>query len=212
MGMKDKSSKKTVGDLIGRPIPKFTPPAVDLEKLEEAAYNIIPFDLPDISEMIVKPAHPRMHPDDLKAIVGAIDSSSPKKTPAARASYQLPEEAVWEKLKIKFADGHTVKVRYPGMKTATFDYKDMGFIDRKTNNPDIKWEFLRDMAEEHGRWPVERYIKKYHKTTKYQLSQRLQQFFGINSDPFHPYKKKEGYSLRFSLYPDTGPNHFNEEE
>lgn len=152
----------------------------------------------------------RIHPGDQEDIVEAVVARITSAKVRNRACYPLPRSAAWEKLRIQFVDGHTVKVKYAEMPTATFDYKDMGFLDHKTNNPDKKWEFLHGMASHGGMWPVEFFRKDYHRTTKYQLSQRFKHFFDMEADPFEPYARREGYRVRFILKSYGDRNVFDE--
>lgn len=115
------------------------------------------------------------------------------------ASYLLPKNANWESLSIKFVDGHVVKVSYPGMKSQKFDYKDMGFINTKTNKPDLKWELLRIMADNDGALTKSKWNKKFGRNVKYELNEGLKNFFGMNSNPIPHYTKKNGYQAPFSL-------------
>lgn len=119
-----------------------------------------------------------------------------------RLSYKLPDGASWERLVIKFFDGHTVKVTYDNLKTQTFNYKDMGFIDRKTNNPDTKWKFLIAIAENGGSLTNLKYDKRFNRNVKYLVNKRLKEFFGMNEDPIFCYTKKIGYKPLFTILPE----------
>lgn len=154
-----------------------------------------------------------LHPEDQRDIIEQIvERIAPAKMLRNRAEYVLPKDAIWGKLRMQFTDGHTVKVKYPGLSTSTFDYKEMGFLNRKTNNPDAKWEFLRDMAYNNGMWSPDNFRKGYHRTAKYQLSQRLKLFFKMGTDPFEPYKKRVGYRVRFVLLSDSSPSILADDE
>ena len=159
-------------------------------------------------EHVVMPAiafqrHARLHPDDREMLIEEISARVVRPTQLkSRAEYSLPSGATWEQLEIRFFDGHTVKVKWGDMPTQTFDYKDMGFLDRKTNNPDMKWEMLREMATYNGSLLVSHFRKSYHRTAKYQIAQRLKKFFNMQADPFEPYIKRQGYRVRFSLRRD----------
>lgn len=126
-----------------------------------------------------------------------IQKDKPKKT--LRATYFLPENASWGGLTIKFFDGHTVKVSYDGLPTKTFDYKDMGFVNNKTHNPDTKWEFLRAMADSGGGLTNLKFNRKFNRNAKYELSQKLKKFFGMTKDPIPTYTKRDGYKPLFTI-------------
>ncbi|HVU06642.1 MAG TPA: hypothetical protein VHE10_02545 [Candidatus Paceibacterota bacterium] len=154
----------------------------------------------------------RLHPDDRKAlaedIAGLLRTTKENRN---RAAYPLPNGAKLERLKIKFVDGHTVKMKYPGMPTIKFDYKDVGFLDRKTQNPDTKWEFLRAIADNGGSLPVSQFDARYSRNVKYETSERLKTFLGIAENPFHPYRKSEGYYPKFSLISEADKHPFDDE-
>jgi hypothetical protein len=125
--------------------------------------------------------------------------SDKKEKTVVVASYTLPKKAVWESLSIQFVDGHIVKVSYPGMKSQKFDFKDMGFMNTKTNKPDMKWTLLRIMAEHDGALTKSNWNKKFGRNVKYELNEGLKKFFGMNSNPIPHYTKKNGYEALFLL-------------
>ncbi len=116
-----------------------------------------------------------------------------------RSSYHLPIGSSWAKLTIKFFDGHTVKVSHSDLPTKTFDYKDMGFADNKTNNPNNKWKLLQSMAENGGRITNAKYDRKFSRNIKYELNLGLKTFFNMTENPISNYTKKEGYVASFVL-------------
>ena len=116
-----------------------------------------------------------------------------------RRSYHLPIGSSWAKLTIKFFDGHTVKVSYPDLPTKTFDYKDMGFVDKKTNNPNNKWKMLQSIAENRGRLTNAKYDRKFSRNIKYELNIGLKTFFNMTENPISNYTKEEGYVASFII-------------
>ncbi len=140
--------------------------------------------------------------EDRNAIADEVCRRLQKGNVQNRKSYILPSNAVWEKLRMKFFDGHILKVKYPGMKIATFDYKDMGFIDNKSQKPDVKWEFLRAIAENGGALTVGKFDKRFNRNVKYETNKRLKEFFGMAIDAFPRYRKKDGYRADFTILPE----------
>ncbi len=118
------------------------------------------------------------------------------------ASYQLPGNAKWESLDIQFVDGHFVRVSYPKMEPKKFDFKDMGFLNTKTNRPDRKWELLREMADNGGALANDKWDGRYSRNIKYDLNVQLREFFGMNENPIPHYTKKNGYWAKFTLRGD----------
>ena len=118
------------------------------------------------------------------------------------ASYQLPGNAQWESLEIQFVDGHFVKVSYPKMESKKFDFKDMGFLNTKTNCPDLKWKLLKEMADNGGALTSGKWDRLYGRNVKYELNERLKEFFGMKENPIPHYTKKNGYWAKFTLRGD----------
>lgn len=149
---------------------------------------------------------------DIRDELVRLNEKFDQKNNKSRESYPLPIDAKWCKLKVKFFDGHTIKVSYEGMPTKTFDYKDMGFLDKKTNNPDTKWNFLRAIAENQGSLNNSKFNRKFSRNAKYELNSRLKSFFCMNEDPITRYNKVDGYRVLFNISSDTNPNcHLSEE-
>lgn len=129
-------------------------------------------------------------------------------TPVARevqvvtASYLLPKNAQWGSMLIEFMDGHFIRASYPGKKSEKFDYKDMGFLNRKTLRPDRKWELLRAIAENDGALTKENWDYRFYRNVKYELNKKLMRFFGMDTPPIPHYTKKRGYEVRFIIKSD----------
>ncbi len=128
-----------------------------------------------------------------------IVRSNRKENNVVVASYLLPKNANWESLSVQFLDGHIVNVSYSGMKSQKFDFKDMGFMNMKTNKPDLKWELLLAIAENSGALTKSKWNRKFGRNVKYELNERLKKFFGMDSNPISHYTKKGGYRATFSL-------------
>lgn len=133
---------------------------------------------------------------NLEEILGATQK---QESVVSVASYHLPHNATWESLDIQFIDGHFVKVSYPNMKSQKFNYKDMGFANMKTTNPDLKWELLRTIADNNGALTKSKWNKKFGRNVKYELNQGLKKFFNMDTAPIPHYTRKNGYCPLFSL-------------
>ncbi|MCU0660167.1 MAG: hypothetical protein MUD00_00940 [Candidatus Pacebacteria bacterium] len=115
------------------------------------------------------------------------------------ASYPLPKNAVWESLDIQFIDGHFVKVSYPNLESKKFNYKDMGFVNMKTTNPDLKWRLLYAIAENDGALTTTKWDRGFGRNVKYELNEGLKRFFGMATNPIPHYTKRDGYKPLFSI-------------
>jgi len=107
----------------------------------------------------------------------------------------------WEDISIQFLDGHNVRIAGKGIST-TAHFKEMGFEDARSRNPDQQWELLKLLAASEGEFswnnPEARdSIKK----KKQLLSKTLREYFAIKSDPFYPYKEQASYRIKATLLP-----------
>lgn len=153
------------------------------EAKESYVFKSQPYTLPNRSVFIQSYKAPEQNTPSIKS----------------RDSYHLPTGSSWTKLTIKFFDGHTVKVSYPNLPTKTFDYKDMGFVDNKTNNPNNKWKLLQSIAENGGRVTNAKYDRKFSRNIKYELNIGLKTFFNMTENPISNYTKNEGYVASFII-------------
>lgn len=126
---------------------------------------------------------------------------------------KLPPGTKWEDITIKFEDGYIVIITAPGFRTKT-DYKEMGFVNKKTLSPNVQWRFLRGLADDRGELSRNTALRYRNvKKTKSLLSKTLRECFKLNKDPFLPYKQVKVYKTRFNLIPesDEGIGEFTEE-
>jgi hypothetical protein len=129
-----------------------------------------------------------------------ISTNKNKESGVLTASYVLPKNAVWENLDIYFVDGHVVKVSYLGLKTKTFDFKDMGFMNIKNSKPNRKWSLLLAMAENGGSLTNSKWSRMFNRNIKYELNETLKRFFGMKENPIPHYTKKDGYEPLFRVH------------
>jgi hypothetical protein len=113
-----------------------------------------------------------------------VERLKPQHAPQGRASYPLPKGANLAKLKFKQVDGHTVKVKYLGLPTGTFDYKDFGMENKKSHQPDAVWKCLCKLFETNR---ITGYNRGITRNTKYKLNACLKAFFETDEDFFYRY-------------------------
>jgi hypothetical protein len=188
-------------------VARLVAPALErLQQHEEITIPMVEETLRDQSfDIEITPSAPEQKEEDVIEEIArrVVELMREKQKPGARASYPLPKDAKWGRLRLKFFDGHTIKASYPGLPIGTFDYKDMGFVNRKTHNPDAKWNFLRALAQNGGRLTVAKWDKKFDRNTKYEVGKRLKAFFAMEAEPFPRYTKEDGYAPLFVILPDT---------
>lgn len=115
----------------------------------------------------------------------------------------FPEDLTWEKVTIKFIDGHDVEIFYDDQKVRT-SYAEMGFRDNRKMMPNRQWFLLQTLAAnggmlawgDSGATPTAKKMKQL-------LSGTLKKYFGITDDPFRPYREVRGYEIKLELIPDV---------
>lgn len=101
----------------------------------------------------------------------------------AIAFFETPANSKWNDVSIRFVDGHTVFVS-AGSTNGRFNYAEMGMANRKAARPSVRWEFLHELAENHGSIDFDMGNPLKNKSWKNGLSDDLRRFFHISDDPF----------------------------
>ena len=102
----------------------------------------------------------------------------------------IPSNAKWEDITIKFVDGHNVDIKCKD-KTNRSDYKEMGFEDSKSRKPNKQWEFLKQLAENQGELAWEK-----SPPSKTSGMRKIRQDFGYDYDEDAPTaSKNKGFSI-----------------
>lgn len=117
-------------------------------------------------------------------------------------SYRLPSNAQWESLEFTFLDGHVVRVSYPGMDSMKFTYTEMGFVNERTMEPDMKWKMLKEIADRGGSLTKDGWDRRFHRNIKYELNEGLKRFFGMTENPIPRYTRRDGYMTLFVIRGD----------
>jgi hypothetical protein len=115
------------------------------------------------------------------------------------ARFPSPEGLSWDEVRVTFSTGDSEIVRLSARDVSRrYGFAELGFSDRRTQKPDKVWIFFRALAEEQGEIcrkdaaatdQAKAYVAK--------LRRRLRGIFGIDGDPFHPYRQENAYAARF---------------
>jgi hypothetical protein len=106
----------------------------------------------------------------------------------------------WDTIEISFLSDERVQIRN-GSSTKTYNYGELGFVDRRNGKPNQAWVTLRALAEERGtirvtailgqNWPkVEKRVQEIRKT--------LKEHFRLSGDPI-PFVARTGYQACFKV-------------
>ncbi len=116
--------------------------------------------------------------------------------------FPTPAGATWGDVTIKFLDGHRVSIRCKS-ESGTFNFTDMGMVDRRNAEPDVQWQFLRDLADGHGSMSsISGLSNRKNVKRKQTLDKRLETFFGIEGEAVTWDDDASEYRCRFQLIPD----------
>lgn len=134
--------------------------------------------------------------DAIKALGGGKAEQKNQKFP-----FRIKAGTTWESVAFQFLDKERVKIVL-GTKSHETNYADMGFMDARSEKPNMQWGFLLVLAKNKGRIePSSPDAQERFKKQKELLTKRLQNYFSIEYDPFKPYDG--GYEIKLTLiYPE----------
>jgi len=115
--------------------------------------------------------------------------------------HRLPSGTKWVDFILKFLTKEKVLVQVRGI-SEEMDYIKMGFEDRRSKRPDSQWAFLLLLSKNAGEisWDTQEADDKF-KKVKERLNVKLQEYFRIDYDTFHPYSEEEAYKIKLTLVP-----------
>ncbi len=117
--------------------------------------------------------------------------------------YKLNAGTTWQNINMTFVDNENIFINIKNQNHKT-NYIEMGFNDKRNGNPNKQWELLKVLAKNSGNiGPKNQDAKDNYEKQKELLSNKLKKYFGIEYDPFEPYKKGEGYKTKFTLMFDN---------
>ena len=130
----------------------------------------------------------------------------PEASAASRALHapvaRIPGVQRWNQVRMCLVDQQTVRIDVPG-KSIRATHVDLGLAHRRSREPTRLWEVLVELCEEHGYFKTRRFGSKH--ATKQALSRLrkgLWAIFGLEDDPFEPYRRGTGWRARFQARPD----------
>ena len=139
----------------------------------------------------------------LCVLLEEIDQIIKKKTSGENVvSINLPPNTKFSDITIEFKNGCDVVISHKDKKIADTDFKQMGFYDKRTRNPNKQWGFLRALADNYGQidWSSSVASDK-NKKIKQRLSESLKKVFDLSEDPFEDYKENKAYRIKIKLIP-----------
>jgi hypothetical protein len=176
-----------------------------LATIERFAGNGAPGPTAIVLTRHVNPVALRVRREEVERFEAEIATkASPQQTgpEAARrqmARFPSPDGLLWDEVRVTFSTGDSEIVRLSARDVSRrYSFAELGFSDRRTQKPDKVWIFFRALAEEQGE------IRRKDAAATDQakayvaaLRRRLREIFGIDGDPFRPYREKNAYVARF---------------
>ena len=139
-------------------------------------------------------------------IIEQLKTLLPKKKKNTIAD-RIPTGTQWKSIIIKFLNNKEIWIKSPKYEGRA-TYKDLGLVGKgKDPEPSIVWGFFRIMAKYNGELDWSNPEAEFkNKKRKQLLTEALQNYFGIESDPFYPYrpspdKPTKYYKTWFTLIP-----------
>ena len=122
-----------------------------------------------------------------------------------RARFNTPAGTTWKDIVVRFLGDHRIQVtahEHTAHKhTEVFNFVEAGFEDLRTKNPNSAWILLCRIAKRDGRLERPNQRKEIRKVEKdvQELKKRLRSLFGIDEDPFLPFRPTKTYQAKFNL-------------
>ena len=137
------------------------------------------------------------------ARAGASTSDASAASRALHARVVLiPGVLRWNQVRMCLVNQRTLRIDVPG-KSIRVTHVDLGMAHHRSREPTRLWEVLVELCEEHGYFKTRRFGSKH--ATKQVLSRLrkgLAAIFGLEDDPFEPYRRGTGWRACFQARPD----------
>ena len=139
--------------------------------------------------------------DDLLAIgmrLSELTAQSRQGSPSLRI--EIPAGTKWENIQIRFLSAETIEIKAPNLRRH-FNFAELGFEDRRTQRtPNKVWLLFHALAGTEDN-EIPRPVFKPAQVEKgvQALRNRLKDLFGLDDDPFLPYRKAKCYTPKFKL-------------
>jgi hypothetical protein len=119
--------------------------------------------------------------------------------------FPSPSGIKWSDITIRFLSEESVRIIARDVKEVR-NYAEMGFMDDRTKSYNLLWMALLEFGKNGGeiswktmglRPEIQKNLKLKSHTKR--LRKHLKQFFGIEDDPFMPYRREKAYKTKFRV-------------
>jgi polyhydroxyalkanoate synthesis regulator phasin len=127
-------------------------------------------------------------------------------------SLPIPPGTTWADVSIRFLSDNRIQIKAPEC-SAPLNCLEAGFEDARKNVPNLAWNVLRELAINSGELQrpnvpgsQRQQIVSLEKSVE-AIRKRLKQLFGIDEDPFYPYREVKCYRTKFRIsFPNPEQN------
>ena len=114
--------------------------------------------------------------------------------------FPTPNGTAWEDISIAFIDGHTARISAKGT-GGTYNYTQMGMVDRRSSKPTKQWDLLQEFAKGSGTFTWRsKTAGRLQQKRRETLSNDLRAFFGLTDDPIRYDQRTGGWVCRFRIW------------
>jgi len=112
--------------------------------------------------------------------------------------HTIPAGTRWEDITLMFVNDEHIKISVAG-KVHDTGFADMGFVDSRSDTPNMQWHLLRLLAVKNGSLPAsDPEAQNRYKQHKKRLADALKAYFTLDTDPFKRYTMQDGYVLKMT--------------
>jgi hypothetical protein len=127
-------------------------------------------------------------------------------------SLPIPPGTTWADVSIRFLSDNRIQIKAPGC-SEPLNCLEAGFEDARKNVPNLAWKVLRELAINSGKLQrpnvpgaQRKQIVSLEKSVE-AIRKGLKRLFGIDEDPFFPYREVRCYRGKFSIsFPNSEQN------
>ena len=127
------------------------------------------------------------------------------RTPASSGTekgFRMVPDLEWDEIIFSFVSDTSARINARGLSKKIM-FAELGFSDgRRSDHADTRWAILMELAvrgEISWKSDVSDSIRGQAKAAVKDIRRRLRDFFGIDNDPFHPYRQLHAYRPKFTL-------------
>jgi hypothetical protein len=136
------------------------------------------------------------------AVTSRAPTATPTPPPSPNGVSRISGASRWNEVAISVVDPQTVRIDLPAGRSHRRTHVDLGMAHAQNREPTRVWDLLVAFCEGHGSLQTSRFgsVEGTKKLVS-RLRVVLREAFGLGEDPFHPYRRGDGWRTRFVASP-----------